>query len=78
MLDNLRITIRELADDVDLLFGFCQVIFTDVLDMKRAPVKIVPKLQNFMQTQSRMNTLVTLTTFNDKPDLLKKVITGPR
>ena len=43
ILDNSRITIREVADDVGLLFGSCQAILTDVLGMKRAAAKIVPK-----------------------------------
>ena len=42
ILDNLRITIREVADDAGISFGSCQAIFTDVLGMKRAAAKIVP------------------------------------
>ena len=49
ILDNHRITIREVADDVGISFGSCQAIFTDVLGIKRATAKIVPKLQNFEQ-----------------------------
>ena len=49
ILDNSRITIREVADDVGILFGSGQAIFTDVLGMKRAAAKIVPKLINFEQ-----------------------------
>ena len=33
ILDNRRITIREVADDVGISFGSCQAIFTDVLGM---------------------------------------------
>ena len=47
ILDNRRITIREVADDDDISFGSCQAIFTDVLSMKHATAKIVPKLLNF-------------------------------
>ena len=54
ILDNSRITIREVAKDVGIHFGSCQVFLTDVLGMKRAAVKIVPKLQNFEQKQRRM------------------------
>ena len=36
ILDNRRITIREVADDVDVSFGLCQAIFANVSDMKRA------------------------------------------
>ena len=42
MLNNRRSTIREVADDVGILFGLCQAIFTDILIMKRAAAKIVP------------------------------------
>ena len=44
ILNNRRITNREVADDVGIPFGSCQVIFTDVLGMKRTAAKIVPKL----------------------------------
>ena len=51
ILQNCRINIREDADDV----GSCQAIFTDVLGMKRAAAKIVPKLLNFEQKQRRID-----------------------
>ena len=45
--------------------------------MKHTTAKIVPKLLNFEQKQSRMDiTQEMLTAFNDDPDLLKEVITG--
>ena len=63
ILDNRRITIREVADNVGISFGSCQVILMDVLGMKRAAAK---------QTQRRMEiTQEMLTTFNDNPDLLR-------
>ena len=65
--NNRRITITEVS------FGSCQAIFTNVLGMKRAAAKIVPKLLNFEQKQRRMDiALELLTTFNDDTDLLKK------
>ena len=49
----------------------------DVLDMKRAAAKSVPKLLNFEQKQRRMDIAQEiLMTFNNDPDLLNKVITG--
>ena len=76
ILDNRRITITEVANHLGISFGSCQAIFTDVVGMKRAAVKIVPK---FEQKQRRMDIgLEMLTTFNDDPDLLKKVITGDK
>ena len=55
ILNNRRITIREFADDVGISFSTCQAIFTDVLSMKRAAAKIVPKLLNLKQTQCRLD-----------------------
>ena len=54
ILDNRGSTIREVTDDV-AIFGLCQVIFKDVLGMKRAAAKIVSKLLNFEQKQRRIN-----------------------
>ena len=70
ILDNHRITIREVADDVNISFGSCQAILTDT-------AKIVPKFLNFEQKQrSTYIAQEMLTMFNDNPNLLKKVITG--
>ena len=42
ILNNRRITIRDVADDVDISFGSSQAAFKDVLRMKPAAAKIVP------------------------------------
>ena len=46
-LDNHRINIRAVADDVSTSCDSCQAIFMDVFGMKRAAAQIVPKLLNF-------------------------------
>ena len=75
--DNHLNSIREFADDVDISFGSCQVIFMNVLSMKRTVGKIVPKLQNFERKQCYMDIAPEMfVTFNEDPDLLKKVITS--
>ena len=40
ILDNRRVTIREVAGDVYISLDSCQAIFMDVLGMKRAAAKI--------------------------------------
>ena len=76
-MDNRRITIREAADDVGILFGSCQEIFIDIISMKRAAAKIVPKLLNFEQKQRLMDIAQEmLMMFKDYSDLFKKFITG--
>ena len=60
-----------------MFFDSCQAVFKEVLGMKHAAAKIVPKLLNFKQKQRRMDIAQEmLTTFNDYADFLKKVITG--
>jgi len=77
VLKNRRITIREIADDLNISFGSCQSILTDVLGMTRVSAKFVSKLLNFDQKQRRMNIAQDmLNDVNDDPDLLKRVITG--
>ena len=64
-LHNRRITIREVAADVGISFGSCQAIFMDVLGIKRAASKIVPKLLNYELKQRPMDiTQEMLTMFN--------------
>ena len=76
ILDNRRKTIREVGYDVGISFGSGQAIFMDVLGLKRAAAKIVPKLLNFEQTQRRMDIAQEmLMTLNNDLDLPKKVIT---
>ena len=47
ILDNRRISIREVADDVGISFSSCQATFTDFLDMKRSATKTVIKIATF-------------------------------
>ena len=76
ILNNHRITIKEGADEVGISFGLCQAIFTDVLGMKTAAAKIVPKLVNFAQKQRRVDIAPEmLTNVNEDSDFLKTVIT---
>ena len=55
ILENRRITILEVADDVGISFGSWQIIFRDVLGMKNAAAKIVPNLLNLKQNRRRMD-----------------------
>ena len=66
-----------------MMLAYCSIhpkqFFMDVLGIKRAATKILPKQLNFEQQQLRMNIAwEMLTTFNDYPDLLKKAITDDK
>ena len=54
VMNDRRITIREVADDVGISIGSCHKIFSDVLGTKRVTAKFVPQLLNFEQKQRRM------------------------
>ena len=54
VMNDRRITIREVADDVGILIGSCHDIFSNVLGMKRVAAKFVPKFLNFEQKQRRI------------------------
>ena len=45
---------RRITDDVGISIGSCHEIFSNVLGMKRAAAKFVPKLLNFEEKQRRM------------------------
>ena len=49
-LDNRRIIIREVADNVGISFGSSQAIFAEFLGIKRASPQIFPKLLNFFSS----------------------------
>ena len=54
ILDNRWITIREVADYVGISLSSRQIIFNNVLGMKYAAAKIVPKLLNFEQKKTSL------------------------
>jgi hypothetical protein len=48
VMNDRRITIREVADEVGKSIGSCHNIFSNVLGMKRVAAKFIPKLLNFV------------------------------
>ena len=77
VMENSRITRKEVAEDVGVSVGSCHAIFSDILGLKRVAANFVPKLLNFDQKTRRMNIAQEmLNDVNDDPDLLKRVISG--
>ena len=77
VMENRRITIGEVVEDVGISVGSCHAIFPDILGLKRVAAKFVPKLLNFDQNTRRMTIAQEkLNDVNDDPDLLKRAITG--
>ncbi|UYV68500.1 hypothetical protein LAZ67_5004512 [Cordylochernes scorpioides] len=77
ILANRRITVREVAEDLNISIGPCHSIFINDLGMRRVAAKFVPKLLNCDQIQHRMNIAnEMLDSVRDDPNLLQRVITG--
>ncbi|UYV78503.1 hypothetical protein LAZ67_16001800 [Cordylochernes scorpioides] len=77
ILANRRITVREVAEDLNISIGSCHSIFINDLGMRRVTAKFVPKLLNCDQKQHRMNIAnEMLDSVRDDPNLLQRVITG--
>ncbi|UYV62450.1 hypothetical protein LAZ67_2000633 [Cordylochernes scorpioides] len=77
ILANRRITVREVAEDLNISIGSCHSIFINDLGMRRVAAKFVPKLLNCDQKQHRMNIAnEMLDSVRDDPNLLQRVITG--
>ena len=77
VLANRRITVREVAEDLNISIGSCHSIFTNDLGMRRVAAKFVPKLLNFDQKQHRINIAKELLdSVRDDPNVLQRIITG--
>ncbi|UYV72891.1 hypothetical protein LAZ67_10001103 [Cordylochernes scorpioides] len=77
ILANRRITVREVAEDLNISIGSCHSIFINDLGMRRVAAKFIPKLLNCDQKQHHMNIAnEMLDSVRDDPNLLQRVITG--
>ncbi|UYV82243.1 PlexA [Cordylochernes scorpioides] len=77
ILANRQITVREVAEDLNISIGSCHSIFINDLGMRRVAAKFLPKLLNCDQKQHRMNIAnEMLDSVRDDPNLLQRVITG--
>ena len=54
VMNDRRITIREVADDICISIGSCHEVFSNVLGTKRVAAKFFSTLLNFEQKQRRM------------------------
>ena len=77
VMNDRRITIREVSDDFGISIGSCYEIFSNLLVMKCGAAKFVPKLLNFEQKQRRIEVAQeSFNKVNDDAELLKRIITG--
>ncbi|UYV63484.1 hypothetical protein LAZ67_2004229 [Cordylochernes scorpioides] len=77
VLEDRRITVREVAEEAGISFGSTQSIMKDVLGVRRLKAFLVPKDLTFDQKNARKETAsLNLEATTDDPELLKRVITG--
>ena len=72
-----RVTVRELAEEVGISTGSVHSILTDVLAMQRVSAKFVPKLLTMEQKQLHVEVSQDMLDYaNRDPEFLNIVITG--
>ena len=77
VIENRRITIRKVAEDVGILVGSYHAIFRIFLGMKRVSAKFVPKLLNFEEKNRCMSIAQELLNdVNNNSNLLRRAIIG--
>lgn len=74
VLENRRLTIRDLADEVGISVGSVNTILKDVLHLKRVKSRLVPKTLNFLEKRRRVEVCQTM--LSDYIDQTKCMITG--
>jgi hypothetical protein len=77
ILQNRRLTIREIAEDVGISFGSCQAILTEKLKMPRVAAKLVPRVLTEDQKANRVNiSQELLDRVSVDENFLKTIVTG--
>jgi len=75
--ENLRLTIREVSEEVGICKSSCHAILTEKLKMHRVAAKLVPRLLTEEQKQNRVSVSQgLLDRSNTDENFLKNVTTG--
>lgn len=74
VLENRRVTVREIAEDINISVGSAHTIIHDVLDMRRVSARLVPRLLNFYQKEHRKSVAKEMLTMSDID--VQHIITG--
>jgi len=77
ILQNRRLTIREIAEDVGITFGSCQAILTEKLNLHRVAAKFMPRVWTEDQKANSVNIsqeLLDRVTIDE--NFLKTIVTG--
>ncbi|CAK9829627.1 Protein GVQW3 [Anthophora retusa] len=75
--ENRKLTIRELAEDLNIAYGSVQDVLVSDLGLRRVVAKLVPKDLNFMQKKDRVEIskdMISKAEFD--LTFIKRIITG--
>lgn len=74
ILENRRLTIRDLVDIVGISYGSVQTILKDHLHLRRVAPRLVPKALSFFEKERRIN--VSQEMLSDYKSVMNNIITG--
>ena len=74
VLKNRRLTIRDVADSLQISFGSVQAILKNDLGLRRVKSRMVPKTLNFFDKERRVKICETM--LSDYQDVMKRIISG--
>lgn len=74
VLNNRRLTSRDIADMVNISKGSVSTILKDILCLKRVKSRLVPKSLNFIEKQRRIDVCKEM--ISDYEPMLQRIITG--
>jgi len=77
LLNNRKLTIRELAEDLNIAYGSVQDIVVGDLGLRRVAAKLVPRDLNFTQKRDRVDIAKDMISKAESdPTFIKRIITG--
>ena len=74
VLENRRLTVRDLTDLVGISEGSVKTILSDHLGLRKVKARLLPKSLNFLEKQRRVD--VSETMLSDYQNRMKNIITG--
>lgn len=77
VMENCHLSLRGMAQDLDMFYESVRTILVDVLGMRHVAARLVPKEINFLKKKHRKQvTEDMLERVNSDPKFMKRIITG--
>jgi len=76
LINNRKLTIRELAENLNIAYESIQDIVVNDLDLRRVAAKLVLKELNFMQKRDALSSPKMISKAESNSTFIKRIITG--